>query len=157
MTWEQFWASVFPAYLGAIGSIAASAVAVVAFIREIRTRKGLKEVAQSTSETVAISTSPSAVGPLRTPPGGTEPLELVAHGRQTVVRNLTQQPVEIIDIRVPSGGKALTLRSAFPGMVEPGEGFGFIVHDLLGGPAIAALLVEWRTPDGATRLSKFFI
>lgn len=157
MTWELFWASVFPAYLGAIGSIAASAVAVVAFIREIRTRKGLTEVAQATSETVEISTLPPAVAPLTTRTGGTEPLELVTHGRQTVIRNLTQLPVEIIDIRVPSGGKALTLRSAFPGTVEPGEGFGFIVHDLLGGPAIAALLVEWRTPDGATRMSKFFI
>lgn len=157
MTLEQFWASAFPAYLGAIGSIAASAVAVVAFIREIRTRKGLTEVAQATFETIQVTTSPPTVAPLSTPTGGNEPLELVTHGHQTVIRNLTQQPVEITDIRVPSGGKLLTLRSTFPGTVEPGEAFGFIVHDLLGGPAIAALLVEWRTPDGTTRLSKFFI
>lgn len=56
-----------------------------------------------------------------------------------------------------SGGRALTIRSAFPGTVEPGEGVGLVVHDLPGGPAIAALLVEWQSPDGATRVSKYFI
>lgn len=157
MTWEQFWASVFPAYLGAIGSIAASAVAVVAFVRELRTRKGLKEVAESSSETIELPQPAQSLAPQSTKQTRGEPLELVTHRGQTVIRNLTDDSIEIADIRVPSGGKLLTLRTEFPGVIAPGEGFGFVVHDVLGGPAIAALLVEWRSVDGGAHLSKFFI
>jgi hypothetical protein len=157
MTSEQFWASVFPAYLGAVGSIAASAVAVVAFVRELRTRKGLKEVADATSETVELPQPTQSLAPQSATQTWGEPLELVTHRGQTVIRNLTADSIEIVDIRVPSGGKHLTLRTEFPGVITPGEGFGFVVHDVLGGPAIAALFVEWRSVDGGSHLSKFFI
>lgn len=157
MTWTLFWASVFPTYLGAIGSIAASAVAVVALVRDIRTRKGLKEVAQSASVTIDVPSSEPSIAPRLDHADAGGPLVLVAHGSQTVIRNLTEQPIEIVDIRVPSGGKATTLRTELPGVVQPGEGFGLIVHDLLGGPAIAAMLVEWRSIDGQLRLTKFFV
>lgn len=153
----MFWASVFPAYLGAVGSIAASAVAVIAFLRDIRTRKGLNEVAQSSSTTTNVPTNEPSIAPRLERSDQTHRLELVTHGPQTVIRNLTQHPIEIVDIRVPSGGKTITLRSEFPGVVQPGEGFGLIVHDLLGGPAIAAMLVEWRSVDGQLRLTKFFV
>lgn len=157
MTWETFWGSVFPAYLGAIGSIAASAVALVALVRDIRTRKGLKEVAQLASDTVELSPSAPTLAPRNSAPTADQPLELVARGSQTVIRNLTREPIDILDIRVPSGGKTITLRTALPGLVQPGEGLGFVVHDLLGGPAIAALLVEWKGADGRSRLSRFFV
>jgi hypothetical protein len=157
MTWTLFWASVFPTYLGAIGSIAASAVAVVALVRDIRTRKGLNEVAQSASVTIDVPSSEPSIAPRLDASDAGQPLELVARGTHTVIRNLTQQPIEIVDIRVPSGGKAITMRTEFPGVVQPGEGFGLIIHDLLGGPAIAAMLVEWRSTDGQLRLTKFFV
>ncbi|MFG6490817.1 hypothetical protein [Microbacterium sp. P03] len=157
MDWSMFWASVFPAYLGAVGSIAASAVAVIAFLRDIRTRKGLNEVAQSSSTTTDAPTNEPSIVPRLGTSDQTQPLELVAHGSQTAIRNLTEHPIEIVDIRVPSGGKTITLRSEFPGVVQPGEGFGLIVHDLLGGPAIAAMLVEWRGVGGQLRLTKFFV
>ena len=119
--------------------------------------KGLNEVAQSSSTTTNVPTSEPSIAPRLETSDQTQPLELVAHGSQTVIRNQTQHPIEIVDIRVPSGGKAMTLRSEFPGVVQPGEGFGLIVHDLLGGPAIAAMLVEWRSVDGQLRLTKFFV
>lgn len=153
----MFWASVFPAYLGAVGSIAASAVAVSAFIRDIRTRKGLNEVAQSSSVTTDVPDHEPSIAPRGQALDRTQPLELVARGSQTVIRNLTQEPIEIVDIRVPSGGKAIALRSELPGAVQPGEGFGLTVRDSLGGPAIAAMLVEWRGADGRRRLTRFFV
>lgn len=157
MTWALFWASVFPAYLGAIGSIAASAVAVVAFIREIRTRKGLKEIAQSSSATVELPQSTPTLLPGFADPRVAQPLELVAQRRGTVVRNLTPEPIEIIGIRVPSGGKEVTFTSALPSVVRPGEGLGFIVRDLMEGPALAALLVDWSAADGKAYQSRFFV
>jgi len=157
MTWELFWASVFPSYLGAVGSIAASAVAVVALVRDIRTRKGLKEVAQAASETVELPSALPSIVPTAIEPTVDPPLELVARGAQTAIRNLTDVPIEIVDIRVPSGGKSITLRTEVPGIIQPGEGFGVIVHDLLGGPAIAAMLIEWRGADGRLRMSRFFV
>lgn len=170
MTWQDFWSTTFPAYLGALGSIAASVVAVAAYIRDLRTRAGLKEVAQAATSTIEMAPgaepaepeSPPTIQPPRADSPldsrGDEPrLELTSHGNQTVLRNMGAEPVLISDLRVPSGGKVLSLRNPVPSWVEPGEGFGFIVHDLLGGPAIAALLVEWTDSSGATRLSRFFI
>ncbi|MDY0909660.1 hypothetical protein [Microbacterium sp. CFBP9034] len=156
MTWDEFWASVFPAYLGAVGSIAASAVAVIALIRDLRTRRGLREVAQSASDTVELPRNQATLAPRMSGPGS-EPLELVARGSRTVVRNLLPAPIEIVDLRVPSGGKTLKFTTTLPVSVQPGEGFGFVVQDLLGGPAIAALLVEWKSADGQAHLTTFFI
>jgi len=170
MTWQDFWSTTFPAYLGALGSIAASSVAVAAFIRDLRTRAGLKEVAQTATSTIELA---PATGPggaqnpptIRPPRGDTrvemgedEPrLELTSRGNQTVLLNMGAEPIRITALRVPSAGKTLMLRNPVPGSLGPGEGFGFVVHDLLGGPAVAALLVEWVDSSGTTRLSRFFV
>ena len=170
MTWQDFWSTTFPAYLGAVGSIAASVVAVAAFVRDLRTRAGLKEVAQAAASTIEI-TPGTGPGEAQDPPTIRPPrddtgvgardegprLELTSRGAQTILRNMGAEPIQISGLRVPSGGKALSLRNPVPASVEPGEGFGFVVSDLPVGPALAALLVEWVDSDGTTRLSRFFV
>lgn len=170
MTWQEFWSTIFPAYLGAIGSIAASTVAVAAFIRDMRTRAGLKEMAQSAVSTIELPspdaggtpTAPTIAPPFLVHPDPSAPaaaplLELTTRGKQTGLRNLSTEPIRISDLRIPSGGKEVTLRGDLPGVVEPGEGFGFIVRDLLSGPAITALLVEWVDGGGVAHLSRFYV
>jgi hypothetical protein len=170
MTWQDFWGSTFPAYLGALGSIAASTVAVAAFVRDLRTRRGLKEVAESSASSVEIvrsdaseqehlpSVAPGVRGSRADPGRDDEPrLELTTHGERTVLRNGGPQPISIADVSIPSGGKRLMLTEALPARVEPGEGFGFVVSELMGGAAVAALQVRWTDSGGVTRLSRFFV
>lgn len=170
MTWQEFWSTIFPDYLGALGSIAASTVAVAAFIRDMRTRAGLKEMAQAAASTIELPSpgaggspaAPTIAPPFRVDTEGSAPqgeplIELTTRGKQTVLRNLSTEPIRISDLRVPSGGKEVTLRSELPAAVEPGEGFGFVVHDLLRGPAITALLVEWVDGGGTPHLSRFYV
>jgi hypothetical protein len=170
MTWQDFWSSTLPAYLGALGSIAASTVAVAAFIRDLRTRRGLKEVAESSASSVEIvrndasgeerppSAAPGLRGDRADPGRDDEPrLELTTHGKQTVLRNAGPQPISIEDVSIPSGGKRLMLAEALPARVEPGEGFGFVVSELMGGAAVAALQVRWADSGGVIRLSRFFV
>jgi hypothetical protein len=157
MTWESFWASVFPAYLGAIGSIAASAVAVVALVRDIRTRKGLNEVAQSASSTVELPEDRATILPRSGDAHGGDALELLTRGRRTAIRNLAPDPVEILKVSVPSGGKSVTVPAGLPAAISPGEGLAVVVRELWSGPAIAAVRVEWRDPAGRTSVSTFFV
>ena len=65
MTWQDFWSTILPAYLGALGSIAASTVAVAAFVRDLRTRRGLKEVAEASATTVEILLGGAAIAGLQ--------------------------------------------------------------------------------------------
>lgn len=157
MTWQLFWANVFPAYLGAIGSIAASTVAVIALIRDLRTRKGLREVAQTASSTVDLPRDAPSIAPRSPEPAGDQPLALITGRRRTIIRNLTREPVEIIDVRIPSGGKSITLAHPLPMIVQPGEGIGLTLRDQLTGPALAAMLVEWAGTDGRSRLTTLFV
>lgn len=169
MTWQDFWSTILPAYLGALGSIAASTVAVAAFVRDLRTRRGLKEVAEASATTVEIlpDGAPREDGRPSIAPGrpddvdgavADEPrLELATHGRQTVLRNAGPQPISITHVSVPSGGKRLVLTDAVPARVEPGEGFAFVVEELIGGAAIAGLQVRWADSRGVIRLSRFFV
>jgi hypothetical protein len=170
MTWQDFWSSTLPAYLGALGSIAASTVAVAAFIRDLRTRRGLREVAESSASSVEIlrsdasgeehlpSVAPGVRGERVDRGRDDEPrLELTTQGKQTVLRNAGPRPISITDVSIPSGGKRLTLPEALPTQVEPGEGFGFVVSELMGGAAVAALQVRWADSGGVVRLSRFFV
>ena len=170
MTWQDFWSSTLPAYLGALGSIAASTVAVAAFIRDLRTRRGLKEVAESSASSVEILRSdaseqerlPSAAPGVRANRvdrgRDDEPrLELTTRGKQTVLRNAGPIPISSTGISIPSGGKRLMLPEALPARVEPGEGIGVVVSELMGGAAVAALHVRWVDSGGVMRLSRFFV
>ena len=170
MTWQDFWSTTLPAYLGALGSIAASTVAVAAFIRDLRTRRGLKEVAESSASSVAILPSgashaesmPSiAPGPAAEDVGGVpaeEPrLLLTTRGKLTVLRNAGPEPISIAHVSIPSGGKRLVLSDPLPARIEPGEGFSFVVEERMGGAAVAALQVRWTDGRGVSRLSRFFV
>lgn len=171
MTWPDFWSTTFPAYLGALGSIAASAVAVAAFVRDIRTRAGLREVAGATSSTIELPRTGAPLasdgrptlwpGPARSPADDAHDhdprLELTVAGGRGVLRNLGGETIQVDRLSVPSGGKTLTVSAELPARVEPGAEFGFTVRDLVAGPAVAALLVEWTDAGGTTRASRFFV
>lgn len=156
---EFIWGTVVPAYLGALGTIAASTIAAIALIRDTRTRKGLNEIAQvanEVTEATADQTRESIAYAAREP-ARESGLHLMTHGDQTVLRNMTSGRITISSMDVPSGGKTLTMRVALPAEVEAGEGLGFIVHDLLGGPAIAALEVSWVNERGVPQRSRYFV
>ncbi|QEW03610.1 hypothetical protein [Microbacterium lushaniae] len=168
MTWPDFWSTTFPAYLGALGSIAASAVAVAAFVRDLRTRAGLREVAGSAGSTVELPRmgaplAPDAAPTVRPSPAGRRAddapasLELTVRSGRGVLRNLGAETIRLDRLRVPSGGKTLTFSAPLPAGVGPGEEFGFALRDQLAGPAVAALLVEWTDAGGTTRVSRFYV
>lgn len=169
MTWQDFWSSILPAYLGAVGSIAASTVAVAAFVRDLRTRRGLREVAESSATSVAVlsgdatreeslpSIARARAGRID---GGTEGgwlLELTTSGRRTVLHNAGPGAISLTHVGIPSGGKRLVLPGPLPARVEPGEGFAFTVDELMSGAAVAALEVRWTDSGGTLRVSRFFV
>ncbi len=169
MTWPDFWSTTLPAYLGALGSLAASAVAVAAFVRDIRTRAGLREVAGAATSTIEVppaggppaSDGGPTVWPVRgraaDDPGDDPRLELTVRGGRGVLRNLGAETVSVIGLHVPSGGKTLTFSAALPAGVGPGEDLGFTLRDQFAGPAVTALLVEWTDAAGTTRVSRFYV
>lgn len=153
---EFLWGTVVPSYAGALGTIAASTIAAIALFRDVSTRKGLREVAQASTTTVTDSAPASIAYPARESAGESQ-LEMTTLGNQTVLRNMTDLPIVIQNLDVPNGGKVISLRENLPATVAPGEGFGFIVHTVLSGPAIAALMVQWTDGEGAPKTSRFFV
>lgn len=91
--WGDFWIANFPTWAGAIGSIAAAVLALVAILRDIQTRKGVRNVAAGTAPSTDIqegSASDSADVADQAAPQTPRDLEAEEAAMRDLIRRVTQ-------------------------------------------------------------------
>lgn len=146
----DFWGIVVPTWIGALGSVAASAIAVIAYINSRSAKSGVQELGDSLNKvpnvtrtaagTLNLGLSATAtVGPPRV-------WDFEHQDSMATFRNVSGQLVTVTDIS-GSRGLDLTLRNEMPLPVPPTAKFRARVHRILGGPAVTGVTIEWM--DGA--------
>lgn len=153
----DFWGVVVPSWLGAVASIAASTVAVIAFINSLSAKGGVREIGEALNREPTVQ--PEAVGKPSITRSGTapvvpEPWSFDSDGRVGAFRNTSGETLTVSRITATAGIEA-TLRDQLPLEVPPTASFPVRVHQTLGGPAVRGITLEWVREDGA-RLSRTY-
>jgi len=145
----DFWGEAVPAWVGAIGSIAASAVATIAFLRDIRTRKGLNVVATAANERDTPSRNAAVIASARD-------VELLNLARSSMFRNRSDEDVTVVGISTSTEGTEFRAEQPLPHRLGPGEVLSIRVHRSIDAPSIAELHVRWYGPDEEVHTTNFF-
>ncbi|KIP90366.1 hypothetical protein RU09_11555 [Microbacterium sp. MEJ108Y] len=146
----DFWGVVVPSWLGAVASIAASTVAVIAFINSLSAKGGVREIGEALNrEPTAQREADVSVGVRlsATATVGPEPWAFDSDGKVGTFRNTSGQLLVVSGI-ASTGGIALTLRDQLPLDVPPTASFQVRLHQILGGPAVRGVTIEWVREDG---------
>ncbi|WP_311877512.1 hypothetical protein [Microbacterium forte] len=141
----DFWGVVVPSWLGAVASIAASTVAVIAFINSLSAKGGVREIGE------ALNREPTAQ------PGGRslrassvaepEPWMFRSDGRVGSFRNTSGEVLTVSGITATAGIE-VTLSEQLPLDVPPTASFEVLLVRTLGGPAVRGVTIEWVREDG---------
>ncbi|WP_120494893.1 hypothetical protein [Microbacterium phyllosphaerae] len=151
----DFWGVVVPSWLGAVASIAASTVAVIAFINSLSAKGGVREIGE------ALNREPTVQG-LRTrtlsaaATAAPEPWSFESDGHIGTVRNTSGEVLTVSEITASAGIEA-TLRDQLPFDVPPTASFDVRLHQALGGPAVRGVTVEWVREDGAALARTYYL
>ena len=155
----DFWGVVVPAWLGAVGSIAASAVAVFAYINSRSARGGIEELRDSVNQstptiyrTANLSLDISGTGTAVV----IEPWDFEHAGNKGTFRNTSGETLTVSGASA-TGGIDLTLRAQFPLEVPPTASFDLIIHRVLGGPAVVGVTLDWIREDGAQLSRTYYL
>ncbi|MFJ2543765.1 hypothetical protein [Microbacterium sp. NPDC087589] len=150
----DFWGVVVPSWLGAVASIAASTVAVIAFINSLSAKGGVREIGdalnreptvQPTRPTLSASSVAEA-----------EPWTFISDGRVGTFRNTSRELLVVSGISA-TAGVAATLREQLPLDVPPTASFQVRLHHTLGGPAVRGVTLEWGREDGAELTRTYYL
>lgn len=142
----DFWGVVVPSWLGAVASIAASTVAVIAFINSLSAKGGVREIGE------ALNREPTVQG-LRTrtlsaaATAAPQPWSFDGDGRVVTFRNTSGQVLTVSSVSATAGVEA-TLRDQFPLDIPPDASFDVRLRSTLGGPAVRGVVLEWSQGDG---------
>lgn len=155
----DFWGVVVPAWLGSVGSIAASAVAVFAYINSRSARGGVKEMRGSVNQSTPTIYR-TAVGSLNLAGSATavvvEPWAFEDEGNKATFRNTSGETLTVASASA-TGGIDLTLREQFPLEVPPTASFDLNIHRVLGGPAVVGVTLDWTREDGAQLSRTYYL
>ncbi|WP_091229054.1 hypothetical protein [Microbacterium sp. 3J1] len=141
----DFWGVVVPSWLGALASIAASTVAVIAFINSLSAKGGVREIGD------ALNREPTAHGAgergLRGVAAAPEPWSVEIGRGVGAFRNTSGQLLTVTRMAATAGIEA-TLREQMPLEVPPDASFEVRLRRVLGGPAVRGVTLEWVPEDG---------
>ncbi|WP_447911714.1 hypothetical protein [Microbacterium phyllosphaerae] len=146
----DFWGVVVPSWLGAVASIAASTVAVIAFINSLSAKGGVREIGEALNREPTVQREADVSVGVRlsaTATVGPEPWSFDSDGQVGTFRNTSGQLLVVSGI-TSTGGIALTLRDQLPLDVPPTASFQVRLHQILGGPAVRGVTLEWVREDG---------
>lgn len=142
----DFWGVVVPSWLGAVASIAASTVAVIAFINSLSAKGGVREIGEAlnrepTEQGVRTRTLSAAAT------AAPEPWSFNGDGRVATFRNTSGHVLTVSSVSATAGVEA-TLRDQFPLDIPPDASFEVRLRSTLGGPAVRGVVLEWIQGDG---------
>lgn len=154
----DFWGIVVPTWLGAAGSIAASAIAVIAYVNSRSAKSGVQELGDSLNRVPTINTT--ATGTLHiggTATATTQPRVVWAFEHNDNVGTFRNESGALMTVTDISGSRGvdLTLRYELPLSVPPTAMFRVNVHRILGGPAVTGITLEWANGDGTASSERF--
>ncbi|WP_407361514.1 hypothetical protein [Microbacterium sp. LBN7] len=155
----DFWGIVVPAWLGAVASIAASAIAVLAFINSLSAKGGVREIGESLNRDQTIYREASGTLHLSGTATATvapEPWSFDGEGGVGVFRNMSGELLTVSGIATV-GGIDLTLSDQFPLEVPPTASFEVRIHRILGGPAVRGVTLNWIREDGAELSRTYYL
>lgn len=149
----DLWGTVVPTWLGAIGTVGASVVALVAWITSRSARGGVREIAQGLNGEADSGQPPQSITADSPPAAGVWAME--DHGNSAITfRNISGLPASLTDIR---SEHPVTIRFELPLAVPAGASFNVIFHRVLGGPAVAGISLEWILDDGRRGMKTFYL
>lgn len=146
----DFWGVVMPAWVGAIGSLSASLIAVAAFIYSRSAQGGVKAIGESLNHTPTVERTASVdlnlgLGATATV-GPPHPWSFAVDGHVAAFRNESEETVSVTGL---AGTEGVNLtRASVPLEVPAGASFEVRVHRILGGPAVRGVTIEWINPAG---------
>lgn len=147
----DLWGEVIPAYGGAIGTIAASIVATVALIRDIRTRGGLNVVTANSNQRTAAD-APSRNAAII---AGAGDVELLNFARTSLFRNLGADPITVLDVSTRTDGVEYTAEQPLPAQLQEREWVSIRIRRSPLGPSTGEFAARWRDADGKDYTSTF--
>lgn len=145
MAQTDFWGSAVPAWLGAIASLTASGVALIALLKGQAAERGVRVIARGMNDT-----PPDAPGPGATNRGDAR--DPVVHQPWTVTergnglinfRNSSGNDVKVQAIKAASETISLTFGFRLPADVSSGASFDVRVERRLGGSTVVGVMIEW--------------
>lgn len=142
----DFWGVVVPAWLGALGTIAASVVALFAYITGRAAQGGVKQLADGLNRTTSQAGNSEAPSLLDGDARGKEPWVIEDDGSKVTFRNTSGSHVLVTGVH--GFGVPLSSAFSFPIDVPASAAFKVIVHRILGGPAVIGVTIDWRPEDG---------
>ncbi|WP_311260514.1 hypothetical protein [Microbacterium sp. WCS2018Hpa-9] len=150
----DFWGVVVPSWLGAVASIAASTVAVIAFINSLSAKGGVREIGDALNREPTVQPGGRSLrGSSAAEP---EPWMFGGDGRVGSFRNTSGEVLTVSGISATAGIEA-TLREQLPLGVPPGASFEVRLRRTLGGPAVRGVTIEWGREDGAELSRTYYL
>ncbi len=146
----DFWGVVVPSWLGAVASIAASTVAVIAFINSLSAKGGVTEIGDALNREPSVrrgAIGGLAIGGAATGTDPPEPWAVERDRRVGIFRNTSGRCAVVSGIDVV-GGVHAALDAQLPLEVPPTASFEVRLRRDLGGPAVRGVTLRWTDGDG---------
>lgn len=150
----DFWGVVVPSWLGALASIAASTVAVMAFINSLSAKGGVREIGAALNREPSFR--PGAPALRQSTAVAPEPWSVGGDGRTGIFRNTSDEVLTVTRIAATEGIEA-TLRDRLPVDVPPSASFEVRLRSGLGSPAVRGVTVDWRSATGESLSRTYYI
>lgn len=139
----DFWGVVVPSWLGAVASIAASTVAVIAFINSLSAKGGVREIGHALNRAPTGQRGVPGGAALRSADvAGPEPWSVVSDGRVGTFRNTSGGVLTVSGI-IATAGIDATLRDRVPLTVPPAASFEVRLRSSLASPAVRGVTLVW--------------
>ncbi|WP_314506007.1 hypothetical protein [uncultured Microbacterium sp.] len=152
----DLWGVAIPTWLGAVGSILASIVAVIAIFVSRSAQGGVKNIAEGLNRdatTPIENTDAQGVKRYDLQPWGV----IAGDGMKLAAfRNTSGQRATVTRIDTV-GGLDVTLRKPLPYEVPANGGFEVVVHRILGGGAVRGITLDWVSEDGRPSSRTYYI
>ena len=151
----DFWGVVVPTWLGALGTIAASAVALVAYLAGRAAQGGVKQLAEGLNRSPSTAASEDREG-LLPDQRAVEPWLLDHDGPAVRFRNTSGGDVTVVNVEgvqdVP-----ISLKFDLPARVPATAAIRMIVHRIIGGPAVTGVTLTWLDEHDRERSRTYYL
>ncbi|WP_243063219.1 hypothetical protein [Humibacter sp. RRB41] len=174
----DLWGVAIPGWIGAIGTVGASIIAVIGLLLGRGARQGVKQLAEDSNRNVNNGADQDrrnvgevhAVLPLiqgdisgdnepeperATSLGVTWRLEQRPNQRWLLI-NTSPTKALIINVQC-SDNIDVTIEATLPADVPPGAAFAFTAHRKLGLNPVASLYIDWTVADGSSDSATFYL